>query len=461
MTLPTFRNDFPHPLRLEHTVGLLIFAVIVSVAELIINYESRALHSQVDAEELSYASELRARSDRELNAVLYLSSGLEAYLSVRKSSLEEDEIKRILAVLLHDSHHIRNLGIAVDYTLRYIYPEQGNEKVIGLDYRNLPTQWPSVQRAIDSGNGVLFGPINLVQGGRGLIYRKAIYIKGKYWGLLSTVIDVNSFVKAAFGEEGKGDYEFAVRSKDGEDAMLWGSPALFQDPNAVQITADVPGSQWSYAVRANNENQHAGLLLALRIMGWLLALVAGFGVYSLLRHRVELAGLAMKDALTGLPNRRLLNDRLMQSIYRHARSRGSHFGILFIDLNGFKEINDRYGHKVGDILLSAVAQRISREVRTGDTVARLGGDEFVVILEDIDIAHVNQMIVRLRKSISGPLEIEEHLLHVGTSIGMALYPDEGQNPNDLLSLADERMYLDKQRQKSDQDARPGIERNVA
>ncbi|WP_165922879.1 sensor domain-containing diguanylate cyclase [Sulfurirhabdus autotrophica] len=153
--------------------------------------------------------------------------------------------------------------------------------------------------------------------------------------------------------------------------------------------------------------------------------------------------LANHDPLTGLPNRNLLRDRMEVAIAR-AQRQSTKCGIMFLDLNGFKLINDSYGHKTGDQLLKNVADRISICIRADDTVARLSGDEFVVLIENIESRKMLEMVAeKIRQSISRQFIIENQPISAGISVGIALYPEEGINLDELLKLADSRMYSDK------------------
>jgi diguanylate cyclase (GGDEF)-like protein/PAS domain S-box-containing protein len=153
--------------------------------------------------------------------------------------------------------------------------------------------------------------------------------------------------------------------------------------------------------------------------------------------------LANHDALTGLANRNLLEERMKHAI-EQARRIGYRIGVLFLDLNRFKIINDSLGHEVGDLLLCAIADRLKSAVREGDTVARMGGDEFVVLLENIDefqqIAHVADNLLQV---VRRPVELGDHLLTLSTSIGASVFPDDGQDAVALFKHADLAMYAAK------------------
>jgi diguanylate cyclase (GGDEF)-like protein/PAS domain S-box-containing protein len=150
--------------------------------------------------------------------------------------------------------------------------------------------------------------------------------------------------------------------------------------------------------------------------------------------------LATHDSLTGLANRNLLNDRMQHAI-EQARRTGSQVGILFMDLNRFKVINDSLGHDKGDILLCTVADRLKGAVREVDTVARLGGDEFVILLENINSPdHVSKVAKTLLKLVEQPVELDGEPVTVSTSIGSSIYPQDGADPAALLKNADLAMY---------------------
>ncbi len=150
--------------------------------------------------------------------------------------------------------------------------------------------------------------------------------------------------------------------------------------------------------------------------------------------------IANHDALTGLPNRILLYERLSQAI-EIARASDQILAVLFLDLDGFKQINDTLGHAIGDLLLQAVAKRLTGCLRTSDTVARLGGDEFVVLLPAIsDMEKVTQVARKVLSTLSQAFAISGQTLSVTTSIGIALFPNHAEQLEALIERADQAMY---------------------
>ncbi len=159
------------------------------------------------------------------------------------------------------------------------------------------------------------------------------------------------------------------------------------------------------------------------------------------RLQERLERLAHYDSLTGLPNRALFFDRLGGAVARGKRE-GRKFALLFIDLDGFKGINDRYGHHAGDEVLSATARRLRAAIRDSDTAGRMGGDEFIVLLDNIarseDASH---FATKVRTALSEPVRLPSgEVVSIGASVGVSVYPDDGEDADEVLKAADVSMY---------------------
>ncbi len=154
--------------------------------------------------------------------------------------------------------------------------------------------------------------------------------------------------------------------------------------------------------------------------------------------------MAYNDVLTGLPNRQLLADRLHQAIAQ-VRRNDERLAICYIDIDGFKPINDHFGHDVGDRLLIELSHRLSEDLRDGDTLSRLGGDEFVLLVGGLgSIYHGEEIVQRVLDSIAQPFEIDRRRMHISASIGVTFYPDDNVDPDTLLRHADQAMYRAKE-----------------
>jgi len=171
-----------------------------------------------------------------------------------------------------------------------------------------------------------------------------------------------------------------------------------------------------------------------RIGGVILDITARIEAEKRLQH------LAMHDPLTDLPNRLLFYDRLHHAIAK-ARRMGRRVAILYLDLDKFKSVNDTYGHETGDLLLQQIARRLDMIVRQSDTVARLGGDEFTVCVEDVsDYSDATMVAQKILEALLTPFDIAGHEVAISASIGISLFPDDGENIKELLIKADAAMY---------------------
>jgi len=432
---------------MHRLAGLLVFLVTLSAGLYAQQLESRDREAQRRIQLVSLGASLRSALTHELSSVLYLSSGLRSYLTVRHASLAPDETRRILEHLYGSARHVRNFSVSVGVTVRYVYPMKGNERALGLHYPDSPAQWPQVQQVRDTGEPLLVGPLPLVQGGVGMIYRVPVQVDGEFWGLVSTVIDVPSLLEDAIAGIAMRDVEIAIRGRDGRGLrgdVFYGSEAMYQRSDAVLTDVDVPGGKWVIAMA----ERPAGRLASLRGIGWrvlifVIAVALGLAATVILGQRAQLLHMAWRDMLTGLPNRQLIEDRIQLGLARHRRNTTTLFAVLFIDLDGFKRVNDRLGHKAGDALLKQAAERLQAAVRATDLVGRWGGDEFVVVLDGGERGFIDAAVDRVRAALDLQVQLDGQPYHVGASIGVGRIPEDGRSVAAVVRAADMRMYGDK------------------
>ncbi|MEO8411919.1 MAG: EAL domain-containing protein, partial [Propionivibrio sp.] len=167
-------------------------------------------------------------------------------------------------------------------------------------------------------------------------------------------------------------------------------------------------------------------------------------ITAIREHQKQLEHVTHHDVLTNLPNRTLLTDRLHQAIgYSQRRQRS--LAVVYVDLDGYKLVNDRFGRDVGDELLTILAQRMKEELREGDTLARIGSDEFIAVLNDLDSTHdCEPVIARLLEVSAAPAIIGDREVHVSSSIGVTLFPHDGADADQLIRHADQAMSVAKQ-----------------
>lgn len=440
--------------------GLLAVALLGGVTEAIVGLlQSNHLERQ-RIEVLNRLATIRARLEGEINSTLHLTRGLIAFVAIHPD-FESSEFDALASEIIAVGRNIRNIGLARDNVITHIYPLAGNEAALGLEYEKMPDQWPAIKQAIAQRGTVVAGPVDLVQGGHAFIARTPIYTRSSlgghltlqkpaYWGLASIVIDMKTLFDSVGLEKEMDGIQFALRGKDavGEAGdMIFGDPALFGADPVVQSVL-LPNGNWQIgAIPLGGWLADAKDFWPPRLAGWLGALMVGFLIASLLRAREINKLLALHDYLTDLPNRRLLDDRFEQMVARSGRGSGG-FAVYYIDLDDFKEVNDRFGHRAGDGLLVEVAKRLRTSVRAMDTVARIGGDEFIVLADGIrEIEVMSRVAESLLADLRGSVYADGHRLELHASIGFARYPEDGQDLDQLTKAADRMMYEVKQRGK--------------
>ncbi|MDF9620698.1 EAL domain-containing protein [Pseudomonas entomophila] len=360
---------------------------------------------------------------------------------------------------LQSMPYMRHIVLAPGDVILDVYPMQGNERLIGLDYRQLPEQFPLLQSARDQARPMLAGPLQLYQGGRALIYRRPVFITGKrgvqfYWGNVSIVADIDRLLLTA-GLRPDTEFELAVRGVDGkgaDGALIWGDPRLFEE-SQVKMSVDVPGGVWQLV--AAPRARAAGLdLFASPLFLFALSCTGLFSLFvaqlnrkqrlleqrnrELRQYQAQLERLAHYDTITGLPNRVLFQQQLTEAILQDHG-----LAVLMLDIDGFKQVNDSLGHPMGDLLLQQATARFLQELHSQDRVCRLGGDEFVFMLQGAQ-GQVQHQIRALLRCLQRPFDLNGNATLVTGSIGLAWSPQHGEDADSLLRHADTAMYAAKE-----------------
>ena len=270
------------------------------------------------------------------------------------------------------------------------------------------------------------------------------------WVLLSVVVAIAASVSALWMAFHLRNHSPNVKLLRVGAAVIMGTGIAGMHYIGMTAAAFPPGSHSMAAFSGVNNNWLALLVIVVTLAVLAITLIisvldarlqarTSILASSLAQANRELTQLALHDNLTKLPNRLLLEDRLTQA-FQKAKRGGSHFAVLFMDLDGFKAVNDAFGHHIGDQLLISATHRINQEIRASDTLARLGGDEFVLLTEIVDPNDAATLADRLVHVIAKPFYVSRYELLVTTSIGIAVYPEDGENERDLMLNADAAMY---------------------
>lgn len=457
-------------LRASISLVLLVLGLIGS--EWIVSVYGERLGREQRDEVSREATEMRSRLESALNSTVFLAQGLAAYV-VSVETPAEPQVTRALRSLYESDTRIRNIALAPDNRIRFIYPLAGNEKALNLDYESLPDQWPSVRKAIDTRRSVLAGPVQLVQGGTGIINRTPVFLDGqRYWGMISTVIDLPRLltdVEIAEQVEGVNYWLYGDNADERLEARIVG-PAFEPASTAIEVGINVPGGRWRLLAMPVGGWQQlptevavmraALYALSLLLAGFTYALMAGRSTAHVLASQLgalnrdlvstnlELHRLSRNDPLTRVPNRRSFEEAYAVAWSACLRQQLP-ISILMIDIDHFKSINDLYGHAAGDATLVEISAAIQSEVRRrDDLVARYGGEEFIVMLLGLSESEAAHMADNIRAS-AGDCRVQlpgedTSAPNVTVSVGVATsVPRPEDRARDLIEHADKALYAAK------------------
>ena len=433
-----------------------ISLIVLLVSSLFIQSEAERLKSEALFRAASQVGIIRARLEGEINANLSVLKALQAEITVNPE-MDQSRFDQLMKALLSDDLHIRHVALAPDLTVKFIYPLEGNEQAIGLNYTANKDQVHSVLDAIQLNKIVLSGPLELIQGGEALVARLPVYLNNpnepSLWGIISAVLDYQKLLDAAEITEDYYNLMLGIRGRDGtgsDGELFFGSERAF-GLDAVMTNITLPHGEWQLAVLPENgwsaPSKRMYFLWGGACFIAILMGVAGFLLVLIYQQKAQAITTANYranfDALTGLPNRYFFSQRL-ESLIKEMRREKLDFAVFFIDIDHFKQINDSVGHSAGDHLLTDFAQRLQHSARDSDIIARLGGDEFVLVLRNVsDVIQADLLAEKLQKKIQQPFMIGGRPFLVTASIGIAMYPIDGQDVTGLLLHSDQAMYTAK------------------
>lgn len=364
---------------------------------------------------------------------------------------EITDFEKVAATIVDDPA-IRNILLAPGGVVANVYPLKGNEGVLGLNFFSDGKGNIEAVRAKDEGRLVLGGPFDLVQGGQALVGRFPVYIDGNgteknFWGLVSVTLN---YPEALYGAEldqlktqGFAFEIWRINPDDGQRQVIAHSDYEYDgDAKYVERPLNILNAEWFFRLspirRYYQYPETWMFLLVGLLMSWLIASLVLHN-NDLKKIKTDLEYLTVNDILTGALNRRGLFKELGELI---ARTKGE-FLLCYVDLNKFKKVNDSYGHLAGDRVLKHFASVVSRSLGAGSIFARIGGDEFILVFEDTsDRAAAEAFFEKITAMLAGSLYVGEPPVRfdVTFSVGMASYPSQAKDIDDLIACADGAMY---------------------
>lgn len=350
----------------------------------------------------------------------------------------------------------------------------GSEEVLGLDMESVPFLQRALHESLRRHASVASHPFRLVEGQRAYVVFSAIPQFFQLEDASPAIAIRNDLVAVMVIEAGRLAEPARFPVFDGGEVLVYHKDFSPDDPKGQLLATSgkarspveaavfphftykkqLAASGEPYSLMVTRQLGWSDLSLWLLILMAVLTFISSLMLVAYLRahhqgrilqigNQQRLWQLANHDALTGLPNRMLLMDRLEQLLARMQRH-GKCLAVMFLDLDDFKQVNDTFGHEVGDQLLKCVAERLQSTVRADDTVARMGGDEFIVLIESVEDSSVPDAVKeKIRQKLSDGFQIQGQLVRMRASTGIAMFPDDGESPEALLRQADKRMYADK------------------
>ncbi|WP_286301728.1 diguanylate cyclase [Vibrio apostichopi] len=434
-------------------LSLLLFLVVVTAIEVFHAKQLTFLKNESYSEAKKQLSIIRSRIEAAIVSDMYILNNFSTLVTINPDS-DMKSWDKIAQNIIRDGYHIRLIGLAEDDILNFVYPMEGNEQILGIDYRDHPTQWESVEIARNIGNTFIAGPFDLFQGGQALITRTPIFrdppFNQDYWGVSSAVIDLDELYEDVGIGKIENKYELAIRganSSGKEGPIFHGEQHVFTNAFATE-QVNFPYGGWFLALSGN---EHVLMdvpwyrIQIVRLVGYTIMLVLAIAFMTIYRLYRIADSRSMHDELTMLPNRRYFMYSLKQAFKVTQKQRARTFAVVNIDLDGFKAINDTFGHAAGDQVLIECAKRIKSELRVSDLVARIGGDEFLVLLPRIiDEQHASSIVAKLRRAIcTTPVVYEAHSIYLRISVGWIIHNNNYDDVDALLKAADEKMYEQK------------------
>ena len=433
--------------------GGVVWAGLALLATVLLYYMDEKARLEVAAQARAALGEASDQIDARLETALAVPETLAVVIAAR-GDIDTDTFRAIAARLVRANASIRSVAMAPDNVITAIHPVPGNEAALGLRYASKPDQYGAVLQAMRSRRTVVAGPIELVQGGTGLVSRTPVYVRGRdgrdsrFWGLVSLAVDVDQLFEDIAGVGRRNAVAIAVRRYDvgrppGE--VFSRDPALF-DADPVSKFYPIPGGARLQLAAApvGGWAAVASVPAYVRVLMHLLALLVGVLVYDLVAGRERDRLLASRDALTGLPNRQSFDHRLSEALLR---TPPHSCALVLVDLDDFKPVNDTHGHSAGDRVLQTVAARVQHAVGGHGGAYRIGGDEFAVLLHGVRAAtDVRTLSQKLIDRIGQPIVLDqERGVSIGASIGAAVFPLGGQleRATDVFDRADRALYRGK------------------
>lgn len=430
------------------TIAVIVFLIALALLFLAL-FALRQVRTRMERQELSLlAASTANKITKVITDRIWKAETLATLVVQGKGDIEDFD--KIAAILVNDPA-VLNVSLAPGGVVTKIFPYEENKAVIGLDYLNSGGK-KEAEWAKETGKLTLAGPFTMIQGGQAVTGRLPVYLPEEgFWGFAGIALAYPAVLEAAYLDElfykGVSGEIWRTNPDTNRKQVIWHSHdsevSADASPNEMAESREVPlfNVIWNISV-SRHSSAYSGLDWWMYVAGVVfLSLLTALLAYHYLelRHmKGVLENMAMTDTLTGLPNRRNVMQRL-----ERAMGREDPFVVLYMDLNGFKQVNDTRGHDIGDMVLRKASEILRNGVAGRGMVARVGGDEFIVFLKNYTRSEkLDGLIKSLDDALLIPIPAEKGKsgFDVTASFGVSYFPEDGRDLTLLLHAADLRMY---------------------
>ena len=444
------------------TAGLLTFVIALVITTIIaVIYMRAASNARRDRAQFLVESSAQ-KIQAEIQRREYITRMLEIEVSSSKGVITSDNFQVTSEEVFNDFLDIVDISLAPNGVVSYIYPlDNGMAARTNLFEDGVQGVYSDYSKM--SGTPIIMAPVTLDSGEYGIIIRRPIYTSQEktehtFWGFASVTLNQSAFLNSVnlkgLGEAG---YEYRLTCKapiTGDERLImeYSEKALVAPVEAMIST--VGGDAWYLQIEpTNNWSDPLEVLVAL-VLAVIISSLAAFGASSYVSMKAnakQLEILSYRDALTNLNNPRSYQEHMEELSKKKLP-----YGLIFMDLNDFKQVNDTYGHEAGDALLNIVAKRLQNSIREKDMAFRIGGDEFVVVIHgNYDKKFFEGVIARMRQNVAREVVLPNVTLQVSISAGYARCPEDGTKFEEVVKKADDAMYYNKRLMKAKRAAAKG------
>jgi diguanylate cyclase (GGDEF)-like protein len=437
------------------TAGLLTFVITLAfttmLAVVYLNYASSYRRERATFIAESVGNRIAA----EIATREYITRVLEIEVQSNGGTLSVQQFEKVSKALFDDYMDVVSVTLAPGGVISHIYPLEGGlaeRKDLFAD----PLDGVYADYSKMSGVSVIIAPTTLSDGSYGIVIRRPIYLgeeknDSTFWGFSSVTLNMTAFLNAvnikALAEEGYG-YKLYGTSAINNDTKIIMEYSEFELPSPVNaMVSTVGGDVWRLDISPLDHWMSLSEILIVLLLAIVISVLAAIAMYaymSMKANAAELEVLSYRDALTNLNNPRSYQEHMEELTKKKLP-----YGLIFMDINDFKNVNDTYGHEVGDGLLNITAKRLQNSIREKDSAFRVGGDEFVVVIHGThDKKFYEGVINRMRQNVARDVTIGEVKLKVSISAGYARCPEDAVKFEDVVKKADDAMYYNKRLSKA-------------